>query len=129
MSLCNLTVVGNLGGDPETREVGDSSVTSFSLAYNTKIKGESVTYWFRVSAWGKLGEVCDEYLHKGSQVAVAGQFHPREYKDNEGNPRTSLDIRATDVHFVGSRDDNGGGSRSSSSSGSGSSGGDDDIPF
>lgn len=128
MSLCILTVVGNLGRDPESRDVDGSTVTSFRLAHSTKIKGDEQTYWFGVDAWGKLGEVCAQYLEKGSQVAVSGQFRPREYTDKDGATRTSLDIRATDIHFVGKKGDNGGGSRSSGSSAARSDP-DDDIPF
>lgn len=99
MSFCKVQVAGNLGRDPETREVGESSVTSFSIAHNRKEKGDEVTDWFNVDAWGRLGEVCAEFLSKGSQVVVAGDLRPRSY-EKDGAPRTSLDIRATDVHFL-----------------------------
>jgi single-strand DNA-binding protein len=99
MSICQITVVGNLGRDPETREAGSSTVCSFSIAYNRKSKGEEFTDWYNVDAWGKLGELCQKYLQKGSAVVVSGTLAQRAYESN-GEKRTSLDIRASDVHFL-----------------------------
>lgn len=95
-----ITVVGYLGGDPEQRDVGEHSVCNFSLATNRKVKGEDVTDWFNIAAWGKLGDLCHQYLAKGRQAVVAGSFEPRQYESN-GETRTSLDIRANEVHFIG----------------------------
>lgn len=102
MSIVNVTAVGNLGRDPETREVGDTSVCSFSVACNRKEKGEESTDWYNVDAWGKLGELCQKYLAKGRQVVVVGSLRQRKY-EKDGAERTSLDIRATDVTFMGGR--------------------------
>jgi len=64
------------------------------------------TTWFRVSAWGKLGETCAQYLRKGSSVYVEGSLTQREYTDREGAARTSLDVRASEMKMLDRRGDN-----------------------
>ena len=113
-----VTIIGNLGGEPDTRFLSNgSSVCSFSVATNRTwtnndgSKGEQAVWW-RISAWGKLGEVCQQYLSKGRQVYIEGEIqaddngNPRLWTDNEGNPRASYEIRANTVKFLsGSGDD------------------------
>jgi single-strand DNA-binding protein len=77
-----ITVVGNLGRDPEMRYSPDGKpVTNFSVATNRKwtnadgTPGEE-TVWFRVACWGKLAEVCEQYLSKGRRVLVEGRLRP-----------------------------------------------------
>lgn len=123
MGVCTITVVGHLGRDPESREVGGTTVTSFSIAHNRKVKGEDHTDWFNVDAWGKLGELCERYLAKGRVVAVSGQLQPREY-EKDGNTRMALDIRAADIHFMG-----GATQQQDTPEGAVSDDDDDDIPF
>jgi len=114
----NLTIVGNLGQDPELRYTpqGDA-VTNFSLATNrtwTGADGEkkSAVTWFRVTVWGKSAEACNQYLAKGRQALVVGTLqaddsgNPRIWTDNSGNPRTSYEVRAQTVQFLGGREDN-----------------------
>lgn len=127
MGVCTITVVGNLGRDPESKDAGSTTVCNFSVAHNRKAKGEEHTDWYSVDAWGKLGELCQEYLTKGRTVVVSGTLAQRAYETKDGEARVSLDIRANDVHFVGDRS-------SSESSGAAEaaadeSGADDDIPF
>lgn len=111
----SLTIVGNLGRDPEMRytQTGQA-VTSFSVAASrsyTRSDGEKVkeTIWFRVSAWGKLAEVCSQYLHKGSKVLIVGELkgtengEPRVWEDNSGNARASFEVTAQTVRFLSSR--------------------------
>ena len=77
-----LIIVGNLGKDPEMRYTpSGQAVTSFSVASNRKYtssNGEQVneTIWFRISAWGKQAEICNQYLKKGSRVLVEGRLTP-----------------------------------------------------
>lgn len=99
-------LVGRLGNDPETRQVGDTSVTSFSLATSKSWKdkgGEKneKTEWHRINAWGKLGEICAQYLAKGRQCYVEGEINYRKYENKEGVTQYSTDIRANDVKFLG----------------------------
>jgi len=109
-----VTVVGNLGSDPEMRYMQDgTAVTSFSLATNRKwtskdgSPGEE-TIWFRVSAWRKLGEVCNQYLSKGRQVFIEGRLTPDKetggpkiWTANDGSARASYELIALEVKFLG----------------------------
>lgn len=125
MGVCQITVVGNLGRDPESKDAGSSSVCNFSIAHNRKAKGEEFTDWYNVDAWGKLGELCQEHLSKGRTCVVTGSQAQRGYETKDGEARVSLDIRATDVHFVGSRESPGAGEAAAS----GGADDDEDIPF
>lgn len=144
-------LVGNLGRDPEVRYTkSGQAVASFSLATSESWKGkdgnkEEKTEWHRIVAWGKLGEICGEYLNKGKQVYIEGRLQTREWDDKDGNKRSTTEIVANNMTMLGQAggggnqgySDNGPSSSSSpasgSSSSSGSSGGDDfeddDIPF
>ena len=63
MGLCKAIIIGHLGKDPEVRYTPDGlAVASFSVAATEKVKGQDRTEWFRVSAFGKLGEICGQYL-------------------------------------------------------------------
>lgn len=105
-SFNKITIVGYLGKDPEIRYLPDGTgVCNFSIASTEKRKDiagtpREITTWFRVSVFGRQGEACNEYLAKGSQVYVEGRLTQQEYVDRDGNPRTSLEIRATDCQFL-----------------------------
>lgn len=113
-----LTIVGNLGGNPELRytPTGDA-VVNFSVATNRRWTGTdgqpaSQTTWFRVTVWGKSAEACNQYLVKGRQVLVVGTLQPekdtggpRVWTDTNGNARSSYEVRAGTVQFLGARDD------------------------
>ena len=109
-----IIVIGNLGRDPEMRYTPNGqSVTSFSVASNRKYTtatGErrEETEWFNVSAWGKLGETCNQYLTKGSQVYVEGRLHSRSYEGRDGQTRFVNEISLTDVQFLGRAQGTGG---------------------
>lgn len=97
---CIVTVTGHLGGDPESKSVGQGVVCNFSIAVSEKSRDGETTAWYRVAAWGKLGELCQQYLAKGRQVSVTGKLKPREY-DGKNGRATSLDVDALDVTFLG----------------------------
>ena len=148
-------LVGNLGRDPEVRYTkSGQAVASFSLATSEKWTGkdgnkEEKTEWHRIVAWGKLGEICGEYLSKGKQIYIEGRLQTREWEDNDGNKKQTTEIVANNMTMLGQAGgasgsgsgygggSNSGGSRGSSGSSgsqSSSSGGsddfeDDDIPF
>jgi len=93
------------------------AVTSFSVASSrryTTSAGEQreETEWFNVSAWGKLGETCNQYLAKGRQVYLEGRLSSRTYEGRDGQTRVSLDIALTDVQFLGGRGGDGDGTTS-----------------
>lgn len=115
MQTMYLTVVGNVGGDPEQRTTnGGFTVTTFSVAVNHKRAGDEWTNWVRVSCFGKLGDTVMELanrgaLGKGQLVVCVGRFAARPYTDRDGTERTSLDLDARDVILAGSRNDTSGG--------------------
>jgi single-strand DNA-binding protein len=105
--LSKVILVGNLGSDPEMRYTpSGKAVTSFRMATSrryTTPAGESreETDWFRVSVWGKQAEQCNQYLSKGRQVYVEGRLHARSWQGQDGQTRTSLDVTADRVLFLG----------------------------
>jgi len=134
MSLAKVTLVGNLGGDPETRYTPSGAMNvNFSIAVSRRFKDSSGqdqerTTWFRVTAWGKLAETIDGlvqrgYVGKGRQVYVDGRIESREWTTNEGEKRTSLDVTANEFQMLGNRPDSGGDSGGGGYSGGGSAGG------
>lgn len=96
-------LIGNLGRDPEIRYTkSGQAVASFSLATTEKWKNkngdrEEKTEWHRIVAWGKLGEICGEYLTKGKQVYIEGRLQTREWEDKDGNKRTTTEIVASNM--------------------------------
>lgn len=114
MSYHKVTIVGNLGGAPEMRYTpGGQAVTNFNVASNrqyTGADGEKVkeTVWFRVSAWGKQAEICNQYLKSGQQVMIEGRLTPdkdtggpRVYARQDGTSAASYEITAERVVFLG----------------------------
>lgn len=113
-----ITLVGNLGRDPEMRYLGTGSpVTNFSLATSEKWTGQDGqrqerTIWFRVSVFGKQAEHVNNYLKKGRKALVEGTLvadpktgNPRIWTGQDGEPRTSFEVRAIAVKFLDSRED------------------------
>lgn len=115
-----LTLIGHLGGDPEMRYMqnGDA-VTNFSLAVNknyTDRNGEKITEtaWFRITAWRKLGENCNQYLSKGRKVFVKGVLDfdketgsPKTFQRSDGTMGASFNVTANNVLFLSGRDETG----------------------
>lgn len=111
-----VTLVGNLGRDPETRYTPNGRMNvQFTMAVGRRFTDSSGqqqdrTTWFRVTAWGNLAETIDKlaqngYVAKGRQVFVQGRIEMREYQDQQGQTRSSLDVNATEFQLVGNRGD------------------------
>lgn len=106
MSFNKVIVVGNLGRDPEMRYTPQGTpVCTFSIASNERRKDKTgeqqdVTTWFRVTVWGKQAETVSKYLTKGRSVYVEGRLHVEEWTDKEGKMRHTLELNASDVHFI-----------------------------
>jgi len=102
-----ITIIGHLGRDPEMRYTSEGqAVTTFSVASSRKYKtsaGEQreETEWFNVSAWGKLGETCNQYLTKGKQVYIEGRLKTRTYQAQNGETRFSIDVTCQEIQFLG----------------------------
>ena len=100
-------LVGFLGQDPTVRYTkSGQAVASFSLATSERWTGkdgnkESKTEWHRIVAWGKLGEICGEYLSKGKQVYIEGRLQTRDWQDKDGNDRQTTEIVANNMTMLG----------------------------
>src|SRR5215469_8828933 len=101
--LCKVTIVGNLGRDPEKRYTQDGRpVTRFSVAATTRRKGrdgewEDHTEWFSVTVFGRQAETLAERLSKGTRVYVEGRLESRQYETQTGGKGFSLDVVANEV--------------------------------
>lgn len=142
------TLIGNLGADPEIRyTTNGSAVANVRLAtaesWRDKETGEQQerTEWHRVVFFGRLAEIVEQYLRKGSQVYVEGRIQTRKWQDRDGNDRYTTEIVANEMQMLGGRGAGGGAPAksddapaSASSPAPGPSGQptddfDDDIPF
>ena len=107
MSFNKIIVVGNLGRDPELRYTPQGTpVCSFTVATNEKRKdkaGETqdFTTWFRVTLWGRQAETASQYLTKGRPVYIEGRLRLEEWTDRDGKSRSTLEVHATDMQFIG----------------------------
>ena len=98
-----LTIIGNVTKDPEVRTTTTGkSVCTFTVAVNRrkKTEGQPDADFFRVSAWGELGDVCSKYITKGKKVCVIGAVTVRPYTNNKGEAAASLEVMAGEVEFL-----------------------------
>jgi len=111
-----IIIIGNLGRDPEMRYTpSGQAVTNFSVATNRQYTGSDgqrvdETIWFRISAWGRQAETCNQYLKMGSKVLVEGRLTadsasggPRIWTRQDGTPAASYEISAGTVQFLSTR--------------------------
>ena len=143
-------IVGNVGGDPETRYMpSGSAVTNLTVATNESWKDKQTgeqkerTEWHRVAMFNRLAEIAAEYLRKGSQVYIEGKLRTRKWQGKDGQDRYTTEIIADQMQMLGGRGGGGnvgGGNQGGDQSGDQSGGGgappqpgpddfDDDIPF
>lgn len=105
-----LNIIGNLTSDPQSHTTNDGkNVCNFSVAVNRKkkIQGQPEADFFRVAAWGRLGENCQQYLAKGKKVRVTGSVSVSTYQANDGTTRASMEVYAEDVEFLSPAGSNG----------------------
>lgn len=106
-SLNRVLLIGNLTRDPELRYLpSGQAVTTFTLAVNrtyTANSGErkEEASFIRIVVWGRRAEVCNEYLRKGSPVFVEGRFQSRSWEAQDGTKRSSIEVVAFNVQFLG----------------------------
>lgn len=104
--LAKAIIIGHLGRDPELRYTPQGKpVSTFSVATSrsyTDSEGEQQeeTEWWRVQAWGRLSEICNQYLRKGSKVFIEGRLSTNKWTDREGLVRFDVRITATDVQIL-----------------------------
>ncbi len=107
--LNKVMIIGNLGRDPEMRYTPSGKpVTSFSVAVSrswVKPEGErtETTDWFNVVAWGRLAEICSQYLTKGSMVYVEGRLETRSWEAENGQKHFRTEVVASDVNILDKR--------------------------
>ncbi|CAB3654374.1 Single-stranded DNA-binding protein [Achromobacter mucicolens] len=99
--------IGRLGKDPDVRYAPDGgAICNFSLAVGWKTSGKEGTEWVRVVAFGKLGQICADYLTKGKQVYVSGRMTTRKWTDKDsGQDRYSTEIVADQLQMLGGKND------------------------
>lgn len=91
--MLNITAHGNLGKDPELKEVRETQVANFSIAART---GKDETTWINCQVWGKRADTVMEYMHKGDKITVCGQGKLQEYDRKEGGKGFSLQLNVSD---------------------------------
>lgn len=106
-SINKVILIGNLGGDPEVRYTpSGTAVANFTIATTEQWtskdgKKEEKTEWHKIVAWGRLGEICGEYLHKGKQVYIEGKLQTRSWEDRDGNKKYTTEIIAFTMQMLG----------------------------
>ena len=108
--LNKVMLIGNLGADPENRFMpSGTAVTNFRMATSERFKNkdtgekEERTEWHNVATFGRLAEVCSEYLHKGSKVYIEGKLRTRKWQDREGHDRYSTEVIANTMTMLDSK--------------------------
>lgn len=102
LNQCNF--IGRLGADPESRYLSSGdAVCNFRIAVGWKGKDKEGAEWVPCTAYGKLAEICGEYLRKGSQVFVSGRFITRKWQDKDGNDRYTSEINLDRMQMLGSK--------------------------
>lgn len=106
-NLNKVFLIGNLTRDPELRYIpSGTAVASFGLATNRTYKASSgekkqETCFVRIVVWGRMAEICGEYLSKGSPVFVEGRLQYRSWDSSNGEKRNTLEVRAERIQFLG----------------------------
>ena len=109
--LNRCTFIGRLGAEPEMRNgPGGDAICSFSIAVGSQWKNkqgdkQEATEWVNITAFGKLGEICAQWLHKGSQIYVDGRMETKKYQAKDGTDRYSTKIIAANMQMLGSKQD------------------------
>ncbi len=113
-SLNKAMIIGRLGQDPEVRYTqSNTAVATLNIATSERYKDGNGEYqerteWHRVVAWGRLAEICQQYLHKGSQVYIEGPIQTRQWEDKEGQKRYTTEIKALQMTMLDSKGSGGG---------------------
>jgi len=107
MSVNKVILLGRLGQNPEVRNTpSGASVANFSLATNESWmdkngQKQERTEWHRIVVWGKLAELCGQYLSKGRQAYVEGRLQTRQWQDKDGQTKYTTEVQAQTVQFLG----------------------------
>ena len=103
-SFANITLLGHLGRDPEVKQLpSGNTVTNISLATSRKRQDGEITTWWRGAVWGARGEAMARFLKKGDPVLIVGEPYAREWTDQQGASRVSMEVDVRDWSFASSR--------------------------
>ncbi len=111
MSVNKVIIIGRLGADPELKTLGSGqAVANFNIAtsenwVDREGQKQERTEWHRIVVWGKLAEICRQYLAKGRQVFVEGKLQTRSWEDQQGQKRYTTEIVANNIQFIGGAGD------------------------
>lgn len=111
--LNKVQLTGHLGADPEMRYTAQgSAVTTFRVASNRTWRDKDgnsheETEWFRIVAWDKLGEICNNYLTKGTRVYIEGRLQTRKWTDRDGQERYTTEVIAQDMIILSAKGERG----------------------
>lgn len=107
-SVNKVILVGNLGKDPDSRySASGDAICTLSIATSEQWKDKATgdkkeaTEWHRVTTFGKLAEICGQYLKKGSQIYIEGSLRTNKWKDKDGQDRYTTEIRADTMKMLG----------------------------
>ena len=121
MSLNKVMLIGNVGRDPEVRYLEGNNpggqgrkVATFTLATSERFRdrnGETRenTEWHNIVAWGQPADVCERFVHKGTQLYIEGRLRTRKYTDRNGQEKYTTEINVDTLQLLGRRDGDGGG--------------------
>ena len=100
-------IVGRMGQDPEIRYAANgNAVANLSIATSKKYQGNEETEWHRCVCFGKLADVCREWVHKGDLIGIEGEIRTRKWQDKQGNDRYSTEIICHNLNMLGSKNTN-----------------------
>ena len=122
--------IGRLGADPETRYTPSGSpVVQFRIACGWKSKEREGTEWIGIVAWNRLGEICAQYLRKGSRIYVAGRLTTRKWQAQDGSDRYRTEIVAERMQMLDTKPANGAAPAQRAPAAGAEPDFDDEIPF
>lgn len=103
-----ITLIGHIGKDPETKEVGSTTLTKFSVATRHRIKKDDEwvdqTTWHNIVCWGKRGDVIAQYCSKGDMIGITGRQEHRKYEDKEtGATKYMSEVVLNDFTFINAK--------------------------
>ena len=111
-SLNRALLIGNVGNDPEVRYLNNEQgkFTSFRLATTERYKDRNGdvkenTEWHQIVAWGKMADIVEKFVKKGSQLYVEGKITTRRWTDKDGNDRFTTEIRAEGIQILGKKEE------------------------
>lgn len=114
----NITILGRLGRDPETRFTNSGKqVCDFSVATDRKSGGESIADWHKVVCWDKTAEIAGKFLKKGAEVMVTGDVRYSKYTGKDGVERHKTEVNCRQITLIGKRDSSVEGTTNEASSG------------